>query len=164
MSWLRRRRYSVPGVSPNSSHDGWNEYDGARLADRPVVIAALDRAPRQFADLVSSPGDPDMALSREKFLAGVTVGTNDGLSWAVSLAEELKAVVDTGPDVVDDDLLLAALAERPEVAEAQHPDREVFEVTLASPLRADEMLAVAVSALSAAHRELARRLRIELPG
>ncbi|MCM0673259.1 hypothetical protein NCC78_00720 [Micromonospora phytophila] len=164
MSWLRRHRYSVPGVSPNSSHHGWDEYNGSRLADRPAVAAALDRAPRQFADLVFSPGDPDMALSREEFLAGITVGTDDGLSWTVSLAEEMKAVVDTGPDVADDDILLAALAERPEVSEAQHPDREVLEVILASPLRADEVLALAVDALSAAHRRLAQRLRIELPG
>lgn len=28
MSWLRRRRHSAPGVSPNNSHDGWNEYNG----------------------------------------------------------------------------------------------------------------------------------------
>jgi hypothetical protein len=164
MSWLRRHRYSVPGVSPTNSQHGWDEYNGSLLADRPVVVAALDRAPRHFADLVFEPGDPDMALTREEFLASVTVGTNDGLSWALSLAEELKAVVDTGPDVSEEDLLLVALTARPEVAEARHPDREVFEVTLASPLKADEMLALTVDALTTAHRELARRLRIELSG
>ncbi|MFG1775986.1 hypothetical protein ACGFIG_06095 [Micromonospora sp. NPDC049048] len=164
MSWFRRRRYSVPGVSPSSSHNGWDEYDGSRLAGRPAVASALERAPRRFADLVSSPGDPEMALSREEFLAGVTVGTADGSSWTVSLAEELTAVVDTGPDVVDEDILLAALSGRPEVSEAQHPDREVFEVALARPLRADEVLALVVDALSAAHRQLAQHLRIEPPG
>ena len=153
----------MPGVSPNSSEHGWDEYNGGRLADRPAVAAALDRAPRQFVDLIYEPGDPDMALTREEFLAGITVGTRDGLSWAVSLGEDMKPVVDTGPDVADDDILLATLASLPGVTGAQHPDREVYEVTLAEPLRADEMLALAVEALSAAHQELARRLRIELP-
>lgn len=45
-----------------------------------MIIAALDRAPRHFADPVFSHGDPDMALTREELLAGITVGTNDGVS------------------------------------------------------------------------------------
>ncbi|MEV4545067.1 hypothetical protein [Micromonospora echinaurantiaca] len=163
MSWLRRLRYSVPGVSPSSSYQGWDEYDGPPLSGRPTVAAALARAPRRFVDLVVEPGDPELALSRDDVLAAITVGTGDGRSWTISLAEEMKPVVDTGPDVTDDDILLAAFAAHPEVTLAQHSDRECFELALAKPLRADELLALTVDALSAAHRELARRLRIELP-
>ncbi|WP_406037555.1 hypothetical protein OG799_23260 [Micromonospora sp. NBC_00898] len=164
MPWFRRRRYAVPGVTPTDSHGGWDAYDGTRLADRPAVRAVLAQAPPHFADLVFTPGDPDMALTREELLANVTVATADGLSWTLSLGEEIKAVVDTGPDVFDDDLVLAALTARPEVARAEHPDREVYEMTLSAPMPADEMLALSVAALTAAHRELARRLRVELPG
>ncbi|MBM0239059.1 hypothetical protein JNW88_21455 [Micromonospora sp. ATA32] len=42
--------------------------------------------------------------------------------------------------------------------------RNLSRSPLAEPLRADEMLTLTVNAVSAAHRELARRLRIDLPG
>lgn len=105
-----------------------------------------------------------MALTRQEFLENVSVATKDGLTWALSLGEDAKPVIDTGSDITDEDLVLTALAARAGVVKAHHPDREVYEFTLAEPRVADETLALAIDALTAAHRALARHLGIELQG
>ncbi len=162
MSWWRRCRYSVPGVPPSGSGGGWDGYRPSTLTGRPVVAAALARAPQRFADLVFEPGSPELALTREQLLDNMGISTGDGLTWELGIDDEIKPVIDTGPDVVDEDLMVTALEARPGVLWAQHPDREFYEIRLAEPIRADEALALFIDAIAHAHRELAQRLRIDL--
>ncbi|MER5751846.1 hypothetical protein [Streptomyces sp. NPDC002088] len=163
MSWLRRRRYAVPGIAPHESEGGWDGYLGTSLAERPVVAAALMRAPRRFADLVFAPGDREQDLSQGEFLAGLLVSTADGQRWLMAFSEELMRIVDSGPDLVEEDLLLSALEAQPGVVEADHQDRELLNFRVATPITADEALALAVDAMAAGHRALATRLGVELP-
>lgn len=162
MAWWRRHRYSVPGVPPSGSREGWDGYHPPTLTGRPVVAAALARAPQRFADLVMEPGSPELALTREQLLEYLSISTGDGSTWQLGVDDEVKPVIDTGPDVLDEDLMLTALEARPGVLWAQHPDREFYEIRLAGPIRADEALALFIDAIAHAHRELARRLRIDL--
>jgi hypothetical protein len=160
MAWWRRYRYSVPGVPPSGSGEGWDGYRPSTLTGRPVVAAALARAPQRFADLVD--GSPELALTQEQLLDNMSISTNDGLAWQLGIDDEIKPVIDTGPDVVDEDLMVTALEARPGVLWAQHPDREFYEIRLAEPIRADEALALFIDVIVHAHRELAKRLQIDL--
>jgi hypothetical protein len=162
VSWWRRHRYSVPGVPPSGSGEGWDAYRPSALTGRPVVAAALARAPQRFADLVVEPGSPELALTQEQLLDNMGISTGDGLTWELGIDDEIKPVIDTGPDVVDEDLMVTALEARPGVVWAQHPDREFYEIRLAEPIRADEALALFIDAIAQAHRELARRLHIDI--
>ncbi|MEU6074894.1 hypothetical protein [Micromonospora sp. NPDC047074] len=126
------------------------------------MAAALARAPQRFADLCVEPGSPKLALTQEQLLDAMGISTGDGSTWELGIDDEMKPVIDTGPDVVDEDLMVTALEARPGVVWAQHPDREFYEIRLAAPIRADEALALFVDAIAQAHRELARRLRIDL--
>ena len=109
MSWWRRYRYSVPGVPPSGSGGGWDGYRPSTLTGRPVVAAALARAPQRFADLVYEPGSPALALTQEQLLEYMRISTGDGLTWELGVDDEIKPVIDTGPDVVDEDLMVTAL-------------------------------------------------------
>ncbi|MGC5020320.1 hypothetical protein [Micromonospora sp. DT47] len=141
---------------------GWVSYRGDQLAATPPVAAVLDRAPRVLLP-IAGPDLPDTALPREDLCKVLYLGTGDGLTWVLSLGDEVKPVVDAGCDLVDDDLLEEALAAQPDVDEVWHVDREVFEVSLSRALPADEVLARWVDAIVTAHRELASRRGIELP-
>lgn len=141
MGWWRRR--AAPG-------------------DSPVVLAALSRAPRVFADLVMEPGSPELALTREQLLKHVSVAKGAGSTWELGVDDEVKAIVDTGPDVVDEDLMVVALSGRPGVVWVEHPDREIYAFGVAGRIGADKALALCIDAIADAHRELARRLRIDL--
>ncbi len=142
MAWWRR---TVPPRDPR---------------DSPVVAAALARAPASFADLVMEPGSPELALTRRQLLEYVSVSGGDGRTWELGVDDEVKAIIDTGPDVVDDDLMVAALEARPGVLWAQHPDRERYEFRLARRVKPDEALALCIDAIADAHRALARHLGI----
>jgi len=163
MPLFRRHRYEVPGVQPHTYSDGWASYTGDRLADRPAVVAALARSPRRFLPIVFEPQNPDLALSHADLLSFLEVTTRDGVSWGLGVADEVKDIIDTGMDVSDEDLVQQALAGQPDVVEAAHPDREDYRIHLARPLPADEVLARVIDAIAAAHRKLARHLRIDIP-
>jgi hypothetical protein len=153
----------MPSLRPvGSSGGGWDDYRPSTLTGRPVVAAALARTPQRFADLVVEPGSPELALTQEQLLEYMGISTRDGLTWALGIDDEIKPVIDTGPDVVDEDLMVAALEARPGVVWAQHPDREFYEILLAEPVRADEALALFIDAIAHAHRELAQRLQVDL--
>ncbi|MEV0135805.1 hypothetical protein AB0H83_46100 [Dactylosporangium sp. NPDC050688] len=126
------------------------------------MVAALARAPQRFADLIMEPGSPELTLTLTQLLDNMAISTSDGLTWGLGIDDEIKPVIDTGPDVVDEDLMVTALEARPGVVWAQHPDRECYEIRLAEPIRADKALALFIDAIAHAHRELARRLRIDL--
>jgi hypothetical protein len=162
MSWLRRPKYTVPGVESVRSSGGWDGFRAADLVDRPAVAEALARAPGTFADLVFEPGSPELALSHAQLLADLGIATRDGAHWSLGVGDESRAVIDTGPDVLDDDLMVQALAAQPGVVAVQHPDREEYEIRMSAPVRADQALALFVDAISQAHRELARRLRVDI--
>lgn len=152
----------MPGVPPSVSREGWDGYQPLTLTSRPVVAAALARAPQRFADLIMELGSPELALTQEQLLRYMWISTGDGLTWDLGIDDEIKPVLDTGPDVVDEDLMVTALEARPGVLWAQHPDREFYQIRLAKPIRADETLALFIDAIAHAHRELAQRLRIDL--
>lgn len=99
---------------------------------------------------------------QEQLLDNMGISTRDGLTWELGIDDEIKPVIDTGPDVVDEDLMVTALEARPGVLWAQHPDREIYEIRMAKPIRADDALALFIDAIAHAHRKLARRLRIDL--
>ncbi len=109
------------------------------------------------------PQNPDLALSHADLLSFLEVTTRDGVSWGLGVADEVKDIIDTGMDVSDEDLVQQALAGQPDVVEAAHPDREDYRIHLARPLPADEVLARVIDAIAAAHRKLARQLRIDIP-
>ncbi len=113
----------MPGVPPTRSGGGWDGYRPSTLTGRPVVAAALARAPQRFADLVSEPGSPELALTQEQLLDNMGISTGDGLTWELGIDDDVKAVIDTGPDVVDEDLMVTALEARTGVVWAQHPLR-----------------------------------------
>lgn len=137
-------------------------YRGDQLVGTPAVVAALGRAPQVLLPIVDA-DDEESSLDRVRLCAFLHLGSADGLCWELSLDDEVKAIVDTGPDLVDDDLLAEALAAQPDVVAVDHIDREIFDVRLSRLLRADEMFARWLDAIVAAHRELARRRGIELP-
>ncbi|MFC7529793.1 hypothetical protein [Actinoplanes sp. GCM10030250] len=162
MSWLRRSHHTVPGVPSVKSSGGWDAFRATDLADQAVVAEALARAPKTFADLVFEPGSPELALSHRQLLADIGIATRDGSHWSLGVGDESKAVIDTGPDVFDDDLVVEALTAQPGVVGVSHPDREEYEIRVAEPVRADQALALFLDAISQAHRELARRLRVDI--
>ena len=154
--------YAVPGVRPSSQDGPRISYRGDQLLDTPAVAAVLDRAPRALLPIA----DPELgepALAREVLCKVLYLGTRDGRRWVLSLGDEVKLLVDTGLDLVDEDLIEEALAAQPDVAEAYHADREVFEVSLSRVLRADEVFARWLDTIVTAHRALASRQGIELP-
>jgi hypothetical protein len=156
--------YAVPGVQPSrTSQDGRQiSWRGDQLAGEAPVAAVLDRAPRALLP-IARPDLGEEALSREVLCKVLYLGTGDGLRWDLSLGDEVKLIVDTGSDLVDEDLIEEALAAQPDVDEAYHADREAFDVRLTRVLRADEMFARWLDAIITAHRELASRRGIELP-
>jgi hypothetical protein len=162
MSWRHRHRhrYRVPGIPISSTHHGFDHYDSRLLAHRPAVKTALAHAPHVFLDLIFDPGHPE--LTHQQFLEHVHVGTTDGLQWCLGVTDEVFAVIDTGPDVVDTDLVAKALQAQPGVVEVCHRDREEWDFRLTAPRPADEVLALAIDAMVAAHRELARRMNIDI--
>jgi hypothetical protein len=156
--------YAVPGVQPSrTSPDGRRiSWRGDQLAGEAPVAAVLDRAPQELYPIVR----PDLGedpLSRETLCQVLYLGTGDGLRWDLSLGDEVKLFVDTGSELVDEDLILTALAAQPDVAEADHVDREAFQASLTRVLRADEVFARWLDAIVTAHRELAQRCGIDLP-
>ncbi|GGM57476.1 hypothetical protein ACFFX1_17270 [Dactylosporangium sucinum] len=152
--------HAVPDVEPDRLHpDGAASYAGSRLTAADPVSAALARAPRVFLALIDD--DPEFSIARADLCAFLHVA-GDGWTYELSLSDEVRSIVETGPGEGEDDLLEQQLAARPDVQSAFHADREWFEVKLIRPLPADEMLARYIDALSAAHREEARRRGIAL--
>ena len=148
-----RPEYSVPGVQPRRSSEGWDQFEGEALAETPAVQAALARAPHTFLAIVLDPDDIQSdAIPRSELCAYLEVATKDGLWWGFGLEDTAKVVVD-----LDQDDLKRALAGQPDVVEAEHVERENFEIVLSRVLTADEVLARFIDALAAAHREQARR-------
>jgi hypothetical protein len=80
----------------------------------------------------------------------------------VHLGDEVKSIVDTGGDRIEEDLLEERLAGRPDVVSAEHADREWFVVDVSRELTAAEMMARWIDAITLAHFDLAERLG--LPG
>ncbi|MBQ0902044.1 hypothetical protein [Micromonospora sp. U21] len=152
--------YAVPGIQPlRVNEEGRHvEYRGHQLIRTPPVAAVFARVPETFLPLTE--GEP---LRREELCAALDVSSRDGLAWIVGLGDAVKSMVDSGGDFVDDDLIEEALAAQPDVVEVYHVDREVFDVVLGRFLRADEMFARWLDAITAAHREFALRLGVELP-
>lgn len=128
---------------------------GSDLADAPAVAAALARAPEEFPMLVDLDED---TLTREDVCAFIHVGSGDRVTWEFAFNDEIKSIVDTGPDLLDDDVLEAHLAAHPDVVEAIHADREWFELKFTREMEAQEVLAICIDALAEAHRDLARHL------
>jgi hypothetical protein len=158
--------YALPGVEPlrTSQHGQQLDYRGDQLVTLPSVAAALARAPEVFLAVADPDADlQENALPREVLCRVLDLGSRDGLEWELGLGDEVKSIVDTGCDLVSEDLLEQALAAQPDVNDAYHVDREVFNVRLTRLARADEMFARYLDAVTAAHRELARLRGIELP-
>ncbi|MEU5724997.1 hypothetical protein ABZ783_24660 [Micromonospora sp. NPDC047738] len=126
------------------------------------MAAVLDRAPQVLLPIVH-PDLGEEALSREALSEVLYLGTSDGLRWDLSLGDEVKLIVNTGCELVDEDLIEETLATQPDVAEAYHADRELFEASLTRVLRADDVFARWLDAIITAHRELAQRRGVELP-
>ncbi|MEW2328221.1 hypothetical protein AB0880_10465 [Micromonospora chersina] len=145
-----------------SMPQGPMSYRGGQLAGTPLVAAVLERAPRVLLP-IARPDLPETALRREDLCEFLYLGTGDGLTWVLSLGDEVKPVVDAGCDLLDDDLIGEALAAQPDVDEVWHVDREVFEVSLSHALPADEVFARWLDAIVTAHRQLASRRGIQLP-
>ncbi|MEU5725078.1 hypothetical protein ABZ783_25110 [Micromonospora sp. NPDC047738] len=134
-----------------------------RLAGLPPVAAAIDRAPSVMSAICS-----DDSLMREMFsqtpdtvCKQLWVGTDDGLHWELSFGDGVKFIVDAGDEPVD--LLRDALEVQPCVVSAERYCDENFRVETARVLRADEMAAYFIDTVVTAHREFARRQRIDLP-
>jgi len=130
-------------------------YRGSELIGSPAVAAALARAPEVFPMIVDDPAD---TLTHEDVCDFLHLGTGDGVTWDFGFNDEIKSIVDTGPDILSDDVLEARLAAHPDVVEADHADREWFMLTFAREMGADEVLAICIDALTDAHLELARHL------
>ncbi|MEV4623254.1 hypothetical protein AB0J74_31665 [Asanoa sp. NPDC049573] len=140
-------------MRPRRSSDGWDQFDGDALAETPAVRAALARAPQTFLAIVFEADDIESeAIPRAELCSYLSVATRDGTWWGLGLEDTAKVVVD-----LDQDDLKRALAGQPDVAEAEHEERETFQVVLARQLTADEVLARFVDAIAAAHREQARQ-------
>ncbi|MCW3814061.1 hypothetical protein ONA91_06270 [Micromonospora sp. DR5-3] len=156
--------YAVPGVRPSrTSQDGRQiSWRGDQLAREAPVAAVLDRAPQVLLP-IARPDLGEEPLSHKALCEVLYLGTSDGLRWDLSLGDEVKLIVDTGCDLVDEDLIEEALAAQPDVAEAYHADRELFDVSLTRVLRADDVFARWLDAIITAHRELAQRRGVELP-
>jgi hypothetical protein len=151
--------HAVADVEPDRRHsDGAASYAGSRLSVTGPVAAALARAPRVFLAVMDTDPESD-AIPREVLCEFLHVA-GDGWRYELSLSDEVKSIVETGPEDDEHDLLQQRLAAQPDVKSAFHADREWFEVELARPLPADEVLARYIDALSAAHREHARRLGV----
>jgi hypothetical protein len=153
--------HAVAGIEPDRQYpDGAGVYVGSRLTAAEPVAAALARAPRMFLAVVDN--DPEeYAIAREELCDFLHVA-GDGWTYELSLSDEVKSIVETGPDEDEDDLLEQQLAAQPDVKSAVHADREWFEVELVRPLQADEVLARYIDAVSAAHREYARQRGIAI--
>ncbi|WP_238006370.1 hypothetical protein KZZ52_35860 [Dactylosporangium sp. AC04546] len=153
---------AVAGIEPDHHYPGNAAgYAAGRLTATGPVAAALARAPRVFLAVVED--DPEQFAIRREELCEFLHVAGDGWKYELSLTDEVKSIVETGPGEDEDDLLEQRIAAQPDVKSAFHADREWFEVQLSRPLPADEMLARYIDALSAANREHARRLGIAVP-
>jgi hypothetical protein len=151
--------YGVPGVRPRRSSEGWDQFDGEALAETPAVRAALARAPATFLAIVFAGADVHSdAVPGAELCTYLAVATRDGTWWGLGVEDTAKVVVDLGEDD-----LTRAIASQPDVVEAEQEERETFQVGLARVLPADEVLALFIDALVAAHREQARRRGIAVP-
>ncbi|GGQ59563.1 hypothetical protein [Couchioplanes azureus] len=140
-------------------------YEGAALAGEPAVVAALARAPEVFLAVADDPGNAEMAVDREDLPGLLEVVTADGRAWELLIDCTVKGIVDTGGYTgVEDDLVELALARGPGVISTAHLEREVYWLRLTRPEPPERVLARFVGAVVDAHRELARRLDIALPG
>ncbi|MFI7598864.1 hypothetical protein [Actinoplanes sp. NPDC049681] len=154
----------APARTGFGSDDEAVDYDGGELAGAPAVLAALAGAPSTFLAIADEPADLERAVDRNDLPGHLGVMTADGREWELILAEEVKSIIDTGgsTDVIDD-LLEGALAQQPGVISTAHLDREVYWLHLTGPESPERVLARFVHAVVQAHRELGRRLGIELP-
>ncbi|MET7400006.1 hypothetical protein ABZS66_41635 [Dactylosporangium sp. NPDC005572] len=153
---------AVAGIEPDHRYPGNAAgYAARRLASTDPVAAALARAPRVFLAVMDADPEGD-AIPRADLCEFLHVA-GDGWKYELSLSDEVKSIVETGPEEDEDDLLEQQLAAQPDVQSAFHADREWFEVQLSRPLPADEVLARYIDAVSAAHREYARRRGITVP-
>jgi hypothetical protein len=130
-------------------------FGGTELAGSPVVAAALARAPEVFPMIVD---DPEETLTHEELVDFLNIGTGDGVTWEFSFNDEIKSIVDTGPDILEEDVLEAGFAAHPDIVEAVHADREWFEIKFAREMEPDEVLAICIDTLTHAHLELARHM------
>ena len=88
----------------------------------------------------------------------IGVSTTDDVTWDFGFNDEIKSIVDTGPDILGEDLLEAGFAAHPDIVAADHADREWFVLTFAREMEADEVLAICIDTLTHAHLELARHM------
>jgi hypothetical protein len=130
-------------------------FSGSELAGTPAVVAALARAPEVFPMIVD---DSEETLSHEDLCDFIGVSTTDDVTWDFGFNDEIKSIVDTGPDILEEDLLEAGFAAHPDVVAADHADREWFVLTFAREMEAGEVLAICIDTLTHAHLELARHM------
>ncbi|MEV4636855.1 hypothetical protein AB0J80_05820 [Actinoplanes sp. NPDC049548] len=162
--WAWRRRWVAPVRTGSRSDDRPVGHDGAELSGVPAVVAALAEAPSTFLALADDPADAERAIDRDDLPGYLGVTTTDGRKWELILADEVKGIIDTGGYTdVTDDLLEQVLALQPGVVSTAHLDREVYFLHLADPESPERVLARFINAVVQAHRELGRRLGVELP-
>jgi len=165
MGWRDRRGRSiarVPGIEPRS--DGRElVYDGDQLAGRAAVVAALATAPSEFVETDAN-GDVaygSVSLTPEVLLKLVSLGTQDGRTWAITMEDEVahgpaRAATDGLRDAGERDWFLgptaAVMAADLGAAWAQEPDREYIDLTLDEPIPADLVLASFVRAVVTEYR------------
>ncbi|MEV6597756.1 hypothetical protein AB0M36_12905 [Actinoplanes sp. NPDC051346] len=163
-AWVQRRLLAPVDIG-FIADDPAVGYGGATLAGEPAVVAALARAPRVFLALASDPTDDGQAVGREELPGLLDVVTADGRAWELLIDCAIKGIVDTGGACgVPDDLVELALARGPDVISTAHLEREVYWLRLTRPEPPERVLARFIGAVVDAHRELARRLDITLPG
>lgn len=128
---------------------------GSELMNSPDVIAALTRAPRLFPMIVD---DDEDTLTHEDVCDFLHIGTGDLITWEFGFNDEIKSIVDSGPDIIEEDLLEAGFSAHPDVAEADHADREWFVLVFKREMDPGEVLAICIDTITHAHLELARHM------
>ncbi len=149
--------YAVPGVVPERTEGRSVRYRGEQLQATDAVAAALDRAPQVWAALFDCSDEDEFGtVTRDNLCELLYLSTQDGETWDLGFEEVLTCIVQTEPDFGGNDLIEQTLAALPDVAGARHVDVDWFQVRTKRPLRADEMLALFIDALAAAHRRSAQ--------
>jgi hypothetical protein len=149
--------YAVPGVVPERTEGRSVRYRGDQLQATDAVAAALDRAPQVWPALFDCSDEDEFGtITRDNLCGLLYLSSQDGQTWDLGFEEVLTCIVQIEPDFGEDDLIEQALAALPDVAGARHVDVDWFQVSTERPLRADEMLALFIDALAAAHRHSAQ--------